>query len=82
MARLDFDPETDVAHTKRERAAIDRLHRLAKTWPKSLTLFSWSGSLVVIRTDDYAGSPDEMREAMNAGRIEYVEGITNDGGDP
>src|SRR4051812_15152639 len=32
-----------------ERKAISSLRRLAKTWPKSLKLFAWSGTLCVMR---------------------------------
>ncbi len=52
-----------------ERMAVIQLHKLAALWPSTLYLFSWSGSLVVARTDT-----NEI--------VAYIEGIPNDGGDP
>jgi len=66
---IDFD---DL--TTKEKAAIARLRKLAKTWPKTLALFSNSGTLEVHRCGDgepYTG--DTL--------IDEVYGITNDGGD-
>ena len=58
--------------TTEEAKAIQSLRRLAKKWPKSLQLFSWSGSLHVIKrnSNDIDAS------------IAHIEGIPNDGGDP
>lgn len=66
--------KADKSLTKREKAAIKALDRLAKRWPDSLALLSWSGSLVVVPTDEM----DEPREK----RCIPISGITNDGGDP
>lgn len=67
--------------TDAERDAIRALRRLAKTWPKSLWLFSASGSLCVMRarqdgnhytTQDGGIDPDFVLATIN---------IPNDGGD-
>lgn len=61
--------------TEDERRAIRGLKRLAKTWPKSLKLFSWSGSLVIFCADD------DLSDA-NSSMLDHIDGIPNDGGDP
>lgn len=58
---------------KREQVAIDALHRLAKTWPKSLMLFSNNGTLEVLRYSDY----DKNNDCRELATID----IPNDGGD-
>jgi len=57
----------DVTLTKEEQKAIRKLENLAKKWPESLSLFSWSGSLNVIKDQSV---------------ITVIIGIENDGGDP
>lgn len=75
----DLENSSDgLARTVEERAAIERLRKLAKAWPQSLTLFSWNGSLTVVRTEDRG----DLRTADEAGRTEVIRGIPNDGGDP
>jgi len=59
-----------------EQAAIRALERLAKRWPPSLKLFSWSGTLCVIRADA------SLLDNPDAQVITTIEGIPNDGGDP
>jgi hypothetical protein len=59
--------------TKEEVNAIRALERLAKKWPQTLQLFSWSGSLVVM---DAGMVPGE------AAVFTTIIGIPNDGGDP
>jgi hypothetical protein len=66
--------------TEEEMKAIRSLKRLARKFPKSLLLFSWSGNLCVCKRhpddeidDDY---PYDYRV------ITTISGITNDGGDP
>ena len=55
---------------KREyRKAITKLKNLANEWPDGISLFSSSGSLLVIKDDNY-----EI--------LERIDGIPNDGGDP
>jgi hypothetical protein len=61
-----------VTITEEEVKAIRSLKRLAKKWPKSLRLFSWSGSLVVTKANNY------NLQAIVTG----IEGIPNDAGDP
>lgn len=61
-----------VCATKEEQRAINSLKRLAKKWPDTLRLFSWSGSLTVWKNAD-DGQPCV---------VDYVSGISNDGGDP
>lgn len=60
--------------------AIASLKRLAKRWPRSLTLASMGGALVVFKTDDYDRSdggdgcdPDKV--------LADIDGIPNTGGD-
>ncbi len=53
--------------TKEEQKAIKSLERLAKRWPQSLSLFSWSGSLCVVKDGVSFGAEID---------------ILNDGGDP
>lgn len=62
--------------TEEERKAIAALERLARRWPQSLKLFSWSGSLCVIRSDA------SLLDDPDAAVIAHIEGIPNDGGDP
>jgi hypothetical protein len=57
----------------REEAAIIALEKVASRWPRSLRLFSRSGTLEVQRND---GSPPNDAEA-----IVTIIGIPNDGGD-
>lgn len=63
--------------TTREAKAVAELKRLAKHWPQTLKLFSWSGSLVIfdIEHPSHEGiANDEV--------LETIHGIPNDGGDP
>jgi hypothetical protein len=63
---------TDVTLTIEEQKAIASLKRLAKNWPSSLSLFSHTGSLEVVK-DDASGLPCYVAS---------ITGIRNDGGDP
>ena len=58
--------------TTREQKAIKSLERVAKNWPKSLQLFSWSGTLVVFK---------KLENGLWA-QVDSIPGIPNDGGDP
>jgi hypothetical protein len=65
-----------------ERKAIASLQRLAKRWPRSLTLASMGGQLVVVHTDspvfqELDGSNLNRHEAVLAD----IHGIPNTGGD-
>ena len=55
--------------TETERKAISKLQELAESWPDTLQLFSWNGSLCVVRISDGEILTD-------------ISGIPNDGGDP
>lgn len=70
--------------TAEEHAAIVTLQHLARRWPKSLTLFSWSGSLAVLHTADRERLTDE--HVSQVGKCDlilaFIDGIPNDGGDP
>ncbi len=64
-----------------ERKAIAALHRLGKQWPRSLTLASMGGSLIVVRTDDA-----QFQDGAGPERAENVlaylpHDIPNTGGD-
>ncbi|TDP92324.1 hypothetical protein EDF62_1530 [Leucobacter luti] len=66
--------------TQAEATAIRSLQRLARKWPRSLTLASMGGSLVVVHTDDDrfdSSSGIERQEAV----LEDIRGIPNTGGD-
>lgn len=45
---LDIKVPEQVKLSSAEEEAIKALEKLAKKWPKTLMLFSWSGSLVVL----------------------------------
>jgi hypothetical protein len=69
--------------TDEEWKAIRALERLAKKWPRSIGLYSMSGSLCVMPTDDAIriknhGSGEGLdQDAI----ITTIQGISNDGGD-
>jgi hypothetical protein len=62
----------DLSRT--ESAAVASLKRLAKRWPNTLQLFSWSGTLYVFKP-----TPGLTLEQAT---VTTVCGIPNDGGDP
>jgi len=62
-----------ITVTKAEQQAIKALQKLAKTWPQSLELFSWSGSLTVLK---------EGQDGRKCLLPDNFHGIPNDGGDP
>lgn len=41
-----------VTITKKEQKAIAELESLAKRWPKTISLFGWSGTLHVFKRND------------------------------
>jgi hypothetical protein len=72
----------ELTPTTEEQKAINSLKRLAKKWPKSLWLFSASGSLCVMR----AGEDGEQATLGHGGMdpsyiLDNIHGIKNDGGD-
>jgi hypothetical protein len=69
--------------TKDEKSAIRRLKRLANDWPDGLWLFSASGTLWVMKTDE--NGDQAMKEGLGGGFdpgycVEIIN-IPNDGGD-
>ena len=73
-----------------EEKAIRILRKLEKEWPKSLWLFSASGSLCVMRKDENGeravrpsgeGDGDDQGGGMNSDYIVTTINIENDGGD-
>ncbi|GEL46604.1 hypothetical protein CHO01_17200 [Cellulomonas hominis] len=63
-----------------EQRAIRSLRALAKRWPRTLTLASKGGELVVLRTRDPRFDSDRTLERHQAITTE-VRGIPNTGGD-
>lgn len=63
--------------TPREAKAVAELQALAKRWPKTLKLFSWSGSLVIFDIEHPSHGVSANDEVLAT-----VHGIPNDGGDP
>ena len=67
--------------TAEEKKAIASLQALAKTWPKSLWLFSASGTLNVMKRD----AQGQMAETPSGGVDQEYSvakvNIANDGGD-
>lgn len=59
--------------TEEEKRTVATLKRLAKKWPKSLHLFSWSGSLHVMKPGDGRSHSESSITIIN---------IPNSGGDP
>lgn len=72
---MDIDPTAD------ERAAIATLKRLAKRWPKSLWLFSGSGSLCVMRSLQDGSRAHLPGDGMDPDYCLATIDIPNDGGD-
>lgn len=73
---------SDHEPTPEEKRAIATLKRLAKRWPKSLWLFSASGTLCVMRAlpdGDFAHTRDDGVDPNYV--LETITGIPNDGGD-
>ncbi|ESZ60515.1 hypothetical protein NL532_24360 [Mesorhizobium sp. C120A] len=70
-----------VDPTLAETKAIRALRRLAKTWPKSLWLFSASGSLCVMRADEGGGHIHTKDGGIDPDYILADIDIPNDGGD-
>jgi hypothetical protein len=65
--------------TSEELAAIRSLKRLARKWPKTLTLLSMDGCLYVIRTADL-GTVETSPDGAPDVPIVQIDGIPNDGG--
>lgn len=72
---------TDMVATDEERKAIARLRRLARTWPKTLGIFS-DGKLWVIRLDANGGFPLRSGRMDQSAVLASIGDIMTDGGDP
>ena len=76
-----YETPTGVPCTKEENSLIDSLMRLARRWEregKDLMLFSWSGSLKVVKKSALNQATASIDEAI----VADIYGIDNDGGDP
>lgn len=74
--------ETEPAPlTDAERKAIRALVTVAKTWPRSLWLYSASGSLLVMKKTRDGSRPVKSGSPDEAFAVGQIFGITNDGGD-
>lgn len=72
--------EFQLTHSERE--ALRKLKDLARTWPKTLWLFSANGSLYVMRKKSDGHRSLTGTGGMNpAYVVEKIGGIDNDGGD-
>jgi len=66
-----------------EQSAIASLKRLATRWPPSLMLFSWSGTLCVVKlNEDGQWEGMDRHQVDRDAIVETIRGIRNDGGDP
>lgn len=67
--------------TPEEKRAIAGLKRIAKKWPKTLWLFSASGTLCVMRTDDDGERAHTRGAGVDPDFVVETIQIPNDGGD-
>lgn len=67
--------------TKEEQKAIDNLNKLSKSWPKSLWLFSASGTLCVMRTGHNNERIMTKKGGVDQDYVLTSVNIPNDGGD-
>ncbi len=67
--------------TSDEQKAIRALKRLAKSWPKSLWLFSASGVLHVMRADQDGGHYMQPNDGVDPSYSLETINIPNDRGD-
>lgn len=66
--------------TEEERKAIAALKRVARRWPRSLTVASMAGTLVIVHTGD-PRFDHEDNVIRNEATLDYIDGIPNTGGD-
>lgn len=75
----------DITLTKEEELAINALKRVARKWPKSLWLFSGSGSLCVMKYKENSSRAMVRRGGSDSVDPDYIvdviNNIDNDGGD-
>jgi hypothetical protein len=67
--------------TAEEFAAISSLKRVSKKWPKSLWLFSASGSLLVMKKDKNGKKVIKKNGSVDQDYVIATIDIENDGGD-
>ena len=68
--------------TKQEQKVISSLVRIAKKWPKTLWLFSASGTLCVMRCGENGEQVETLGGGMDSDYVlGTIPGIPNDGGD-
>lgn len=73
--------------TREEQKAIDSLNRIGKKWPKTLWLFSASGTLCVMRKGENGEQVTTDIGKHGGGGMDQdyvlatIPGIQNDGGD-
>jgi hypothetical protein len=67
--------------TKEEKQVIEQLQKLAETWPKSLWLFSASGSLLVMKVGKDGKPVFKYNGGADLDYIVTTIDIPNDGGD-
>lgn len=78
---MDTSPTASSDDLTPEEASVVRsLQRLAKRWPRSLTLVSMGGALSVIHTRDRRFDADGCMERQEA-ILADIDGIPNTGGD-
>lgn len=70
----------DDSLTSEGRAAIAALKRLSQRWPRSLTLASMDGDLVVVRTGDDAFLGDGSADRQESVIEDLGRRIPNTGG--
>jgi hypothetical protein len=73
-------PPPEIEVTEEERKAIAALKRLARRWPRSLTLLSYDGSLSVVHTADRDYISDGDGTERQDRILADIDGIPNDGG--
>lgn len=66
---------------RKERNAINSLKRLARRWPDSLWLFSASGTLHIMRTDELGRQVHLANDGVDPKYCVETVNIENDGGD-
>lgn len=75
---MKYETINGVQCTPEENSLISSLERLARRWEKDgkdLMLFSWAGSLVVLKKSEIGKHTEDAVVAR-------ILGIPNDGGDP
>jgi hypothetical protein len=77
----DFDGDNGDPLTEEEFKAIRGLQLLARNWPRTLTLASMGGSLVVFHTGDPRWGKILQGERAEAVLADSFTEIPNDGGD-